>query len=127
MKGRTLSPAICTTHVSRHLYNAQCHNAQCHGHAHNEVIVERSVSYDEVREVTAVTEVREVREVTEVRARGKTQRLSMVCRIPKVRHARHTIFDYSRYTKHNQTRYGVATVTRIDKFIGLFCRISSLL
>jgi len=28
---------------------------------------------------------------------------------------------------HSRVRYGVATVSRIDKIIGLFCRISSLL
>jgi len=41
-------------------------------------------------------------------------------------HGRCTPFS-TLYVASRGSRYGVATVSRIDKFIGLFCRISSLL
>ena len=34
---------------------------------------------------------------------------------------------YVRYVWHNTFNYGVARISRIDKIIGLFCRMSSLL
>ena len=38
-----------------------------------------------------------------------------------------TPFTHSWHTRYQTVWYGVATVSRIDKIIGLFCRISSLL